>query len=92
MLVTNVACYCGYTSGNYKVGPGVHVFAAGTSSAAQYALMLNHNQPVQELVDLHNKYNGQGLEIVAFPCNQVSQAAPAANDAAGSQPSRTLAV
>lgn len=47
VLVTNVACFCGYTSGNYK-----------------------------ELVDLHSKYNSQGLEIVAFPCNQFGAQEP----------------
>lgn len=39
-----------------------------------------HSQPTgplpppsyKELVQLHDKYAGQGLVIMAFPCNQVS--------------------
>ena len=37
----------------------------------------------QELVALHDKYNKQGLEIVAFPCNQVRACATPALRAGG---------
>ncbi|MEW5315451.1 MAG: hypothetical protein WDW38_006878 [Sanguina aurantia] len=47
VVITNVACYCGYTSGNYK-----------------------------ELQSLYAKYKDQGLEVVAFPCNQFGAQEP----------------
>ena len=34
----------------------------------------------QELVALHNKYSGNGLEILAFPCNQFGSQEPGSND------------
>jgi hypothetical protein len=35
----------------------------------------------QELVALHDKYGAQGLEIVAFPCNQFGRQARARSGA-----------
>jgi glutathione peroxidase-family protein len=49
-----------------------------TLRATQVVLMTNvasacgyTRSNYSELVALHEKYNKQGLEIVAFPCNQV---------------------
>lgn len=33
----------------------------------------------QEMTALYNKYNSQGLEIVAFPCNQFGAQEPGTN-------------
>eukprot|EP01024_Parvocaulis_polyphysoides_P022421 TRINITY_DN20764_c1_g1_i1.p1 TRINITY_DN20764_c1_g1~~TRINITY_DN20764_c1_g1_i1.p1 ORF type:complete len:195 (+),score=31.74 TRINITY_DN20764_c1_g1_i1:91-675(+) len=51
VLITNVACECGYTHGNYT-----------------------------ELTKLYEKYGSQGLEVVAFPCNQFGGQEPGTND------------
>ena len=54
-----------------------------TQRATQVVLMTNvasacgyTRSNYQELVALHEKYNKQGLEIVAFPCNQVRRRNP----------------
>ncbi|KAJ8766168.1 hypothetical protein K2173_021685 [Erythroxylum novogranatense] len=38
------------------------------------------NSNYTELNQLYNKYKGQGLEILAFPCNQFGEEEPGSND------------
>jgi glutathione peroxidase-family protein len=65
VLITNVACACGYTRNNYKV-------CQASSCIVHHQLVCSHHLHgrLQELVELHDKYNALGLEVVAFPCNQ----------------------
>jgi hypothetical protein len=83
-LVTNVACYCGLTSGGYTVGlEGGRLGIGAVGGGEGGGCLRRHTSPPparrqrhrrllapQEMAAQQKKYGDQGLEVVLFPCNQ----------------------